>query len=145
MGRRIKGENVSVALVSGGVSVLLSERAAVSLEYQPQQEIISVGFLGETTERKDEVYKGCTGTLTLQMSDGSVTDFMRRLNDRARRAVPDFKVNISAIEEYPDGDVRKILFPDVKFGAMPKNYASRDAYATVTLNWAVDDYRVLQA
>lgn len=144
MGRRIRGENVAVALVSNGVSVLLSERAVVSLEYTPQQEITSTGLLGETTERKDEVYKGCGGTLTLQASDGSVRDFIRKLNDRARRAVPDFKVNLTAIDEYPDGDTRKVLFPDAKFGGMSTNISSRDAYVSFSLPWAVDDYRVLQ-
>jgi hypothetical protein len=140
MGTRIRGENVQVKIVKGGKEILLPERAVVSIEYEPQQEITSHGFLGETTERKDEVYKGTTGRLTLQYSDPSVNEFIRDLNDRARRAVPAFKVNILVTEQYPDGKIDRLLFPDVKFGAEAKNYASREAYGVITLPFAVDDY-----
>jgi hypothetical protein len=140
MGTRIRGENVQVKIIKGGKEVLLPERAVVSFEYEPQQEITSHGFLGETTERKDEVYKGTTGRLTLQFSDPSVNEFIRDLNDRARRSIPAFKVNILITEQYPDGKVDRLLFPDVKFGAAAKNYASREAYGQITLPFAVDDY-----
>ncbi len=143
MGIRIRGENVQVKIIEGGKDILLGDRAVVSLEYTPQQEITSTGFLGETTERKDEVYRGVTGTLTLQMSDGTATDFVRRLNDRARRAVPAFSVQIVATEVYPSGDTRVLLFPDVQFGPQAKRYASRDAYGQVELPWACNDYKVL--
>lgn len=143
MGTRIRGENVKVQIIKGGKDILLSERAVVSLEYSTEQEILSVGFLGETTDRKDEVYKGVRGSLALQFSDDSVNRFVRDLNDRARRAVPAFKVNITAREVYPDGVTSTILFPDVKFGATPKRYGSRDAYGTVELPFSCEDYKVL--
>ncbi len=143
MSLRIRGEQVQVKVIKGGKDILLSERAVVSLEYTPKQEIMEQGFLGETTNRHDEVYKGCSGTLTLQFSDKSVNKFIRDLNDRSRRAVAQFKVNITAVENYPDGDVGKLLFPDVKFGGQAKSYGSRDSYGQITLPWACDDYKVL--
>lgn len=143
MGTRIRGENVKVSIVRGGKDIFLSERAVVSLEYGPQQETTSVGFLGETTERKDEIYKGVAGTLTLQYSDPSVNAFLRDLNDRARRAVPAFRVNITVTEHYPDGGYETLLFPDVKFSTMTKRYSSREAYGTIDLAFTCEDYRRL--
>lgn len=144
MGTRIRGEQVQVKVIKGGKDALLSERAVVALEYTPKQEIMEQGFLGETTNRHDEVYKGCSGTLTLQYSDKSVNKLIRDLNDRSRRATgASFKVNIVAVENYPDGDVGKLLFPDVKFGGQVKSYGARDSYGQITLPWACDEYTVL--
>ena len=84
------------------------------------------------------------GSLTLQFSDKSANKFIRDLNDRSRRAAgATFKVNITVVENYPDGDIGKLLFPDVKFGGQAKSYGARDSYGQITLPWACDDYKVL--
>jgi len=142
MGTRLKGQEVEVRLIKSG-SIEKSLTDVVSFEFNPKLEIKSQGYLGETTDRHDDVYGGCTGKLTLHLERSAAAAFVRNLIERARRRLPSFAVNILATVSFPDGETLRVLFPDCKFGAPPTSFGGRSEYVTLTLDFACDDYKTL--
>ena len=64
MAQRIKGQEVETLIVVDGAprDTITDIR---SFEFAFQTEIMSEGYLGETTERKDSIFKGIRGRLEL--------------------------------------------------------------------------------
>lgn len=139
--QRIKGQEVSIIITRGGE--LEAELTDVkSCEFTPQFEIKSEGYLGEKTNRKDEVYVGVKGSSELHIHDGSIFDFLQAIKDRAQRVSPDLVFNISGIFSFPNGDIRTLTIPDVKFGAVPISTNDRGDYVSVKLEYEAEDYQV---
>lgn len=142
MGTRLKGQEVEVRVIRAG-SIEQSLTDVVSFEFSPKLEIKTQGYLGETTDRHDDVYAGCTGKMTLHLEGSKAQKFVRDVIDRARRRITTFKVNILATVSFPDGETQRVLFPDCKFGNPPTSLGGRSDYVSMTLDFACDDYKVL--
>lgn len=142
MAQRIKGQEVEVIVVSDGQPVR-SLTAVQSFEWTAELEILSEGYLGETTERKDEVYKGISGTLEMHAESGDVFDLERAIIDRARRRTPGLKINIKATLRFPNGDRKRVLFPDVVFASPNTRAGSRTDYVSKRKEFGAADYQVI--
>lgn len=139
--QRIKGQEVSVIMTRGGETE--NELTDVkSCEFTPQFEIKEEGYLGEKTNRHDEVYTGVKGTMTIHFHSGDLFDFLQALKDRAQRNTPDLVFNIAGIFAFPNGDVRTLSVPDSKFGAVPISTNDRGDYVEAKFEFAADDYFV---
>ena len=103
-------------------------------------EQIAQGYLGEKSERHDEIYKGAKGDFELHTHSQDWLTFAQAVKDRAQRNTPDLVINISAVMFYPNGQTPTLLFPDVKFGAMPMNIGSRSDYQKVKMDFVCDDF-----
>lgn len=141
--QRIKGQEVSIIITrDGGLEAELTD--VKSAEFTPQFEIKEEGYLGEKTNRFDEIYNGVKGSLTLHIHSGDVFDFIQAVKDRAQRATPDLVFNIAGLFSFPSGEIRTLTLPDVKFGAFPISTNDRGAYTEVKFEYACDDYQVEQ-
>lgn len=142
MAQRIKGQETQVTLTIDGVpQVLVGEVRSFSVELQT--EILTEGYLGETTNRKDSIFNGVSGSIELHISDQQTLRVFEMLVDKARRRTPGTLVNIMSTLSFPNGQRPRMLFPDVEFGALPLNFGSRSDYGTVTLTWEGSEFRVL--
>jgi hypothetical protein len=142
-GLRVKGQETQIT-VSGPNGVEVGLDAISSFEAEIQQEILSEGFLGEVAERKDEIFRGCTGNLEAQIATADYLRFVARVNDRATRRSPATEVwNITTTLNLPGGQRARVQFRDVAFGSLPLNIGGRDEYVTVGFDWECSSFRIV--
>lgn len=142
---RLKGQEVSGILASATVGIETSFSNIKSLDVQFDREILSEGYLGQTTEQKDDIYKGVSGTMTLHSGDAGVLSVIQRMNEVTRRRLPGEVFRISAVYVFPIGGARQIVIPEVKIGNIPISSPSRDDFVLYTIEFAADEGRILAA
>lgn len=143
MTQRIKGQEVEVLIIKDG-SVLRTISTVRSFEVSQQLEIQSEGYLGETTNRKDSIFRGVKGKVELHIENQDIFDLINAVVGKARRRTPGMKVNIKATLRFPGGDRPRVLLPDVEFGEIPLNFGSRSDYGMVSLDFESSDYQVIK-
>jgi hypothetical protein len=137
--QRVKGQEVSILITTDDVL----EETLVDIQnfdLEAKFEIKEVGYLGEKTNRHDEIYNGCKGSLELHMHKQDFFRFQFNIKQRARRETPDRIFNITAVAAFPNGDTPQILVPDVFFGSNPLNVNSRGDYVKAKLEIGADDF-----
>jgi len=139
MAQRIKGQEVELMLVEDNVP-LTSIQDVRSFEMAAQLEILKEGYLGETTDRRDSIYRGFRGRMEVHFESREVLDFMRRLIDKARRRTPGTRVNCKVTLAIPGGDRVRVLLKDLAFGEVPLTFGSRADYGTISLDFEGEDY-----
>lgn len=136
--QRIKGQEVSVdIIVNGQIADSLTD--IKSFNVSMQLEVTSEGYLGEKTNRRDDVFNGCKGSIEMHFSSGAVFDFIKSVIDRAKRKEPGNKINIKATLAFPNGELRRVLLPDCYFGEIPMSFGSRTDYGTLALDFECSD------
>jgi hypothetical protein len=138
MGQRIKGQETELILVEGGQE-LRSLSDVKSFEITAMLEILTEGYIGETSDRKDEVFKGMRGRMELHFETRDVLDFMVRIINRAARREPGVQINAKTTLQFPDGNRVRVLVKNVFFGEIPMGFASRTDYGSVSLDFESGD------
>lgn len=142
MGLRVKGQEVVATFVSAdGVEESIAD--VKSLDIQFDRDSLSEGYIGQTTEQKDDIFKGVSGSLEFHVANGDFLELTRRINERSRRRLPGEIFQIVATIAFPDGSQRRIVVPNAFFGAIPISTASRDDYVMVTYDFVAEDARIL--
>jgi hypothetical protein len=133
--QRIKGQEVNILIVVG--SELQDQLTEISdFEFNDEQEILQQGFLGQTTDQYDYVYKGTKGKLTLQIHTSQYFEFRKKINDKATRKSPDTRFNLTATANFPNGEKKRILFPNVSWGNIGHGIPGRTEYVKISMDWA---------
>lgn len=139
---RIKGQEVEVLLiVDGTVQETITD--VRSFEVALKLEIKEEGYLGEKTNRYDEIFNGVRGRLELHIENDDIFDLMRSIVDRAKRRSPGTQINVKATLNFPNGDRPRVLVSNAFFGEIPLNFASRGDYGTVSLEFQAEDLQIL--
>jgi len=134
---RIRGQETTVLIVRDGqLEDTLTNVRNFNFEYQ--LEIQSMGYLGEKSERKDEILKGVKGDLELHLHSQQWFAFVQAILRRASRETPDVVFNITSVLSFPNGETPSITLADVKFGAIPHNTSDRTDYLTVKLEFETE-------
>lgn len=141
MSTRIKGQNAEISIYENNVP-LTTIRDIRSIEIAAQLEILREGYLGETTDRRDSVYRGLRGRMEMHFENRDVLDFMRRLVDKARSRTAGIRVNVEATFAF-DTDRVRLLLSDLSFGEIPIGFGSRTDFGTITLEFEGQDYNVV--
>lgn len=140
--QRIKGQEVEVILIVDGVmqDTITDVR---SFEVAAKLELKEEGYLGEKTNRYDEIFNGVRGRMELHFENQDVFDLVQSIADRAKRRTPGTQINVKATLNFPNGDRPRVLISDAFFGELPINFASRGDYGTVGVEFAASDVSVL--
>jgi hypothetical protein len=139
--QRIKGQETSLIVTTDGE--LEAEITDIkSCEFAPQFEIKEEGYLGEKTNRFDDIYNGVKGSMEFHIHSGDVFNLMNAIKERAQRITPDRVFNIAGIFSFPNGETKSLTVPDIKFGPMPISVSDRGDYTAVKWEFAAEDYRV---
>lgn len=133
--QRIKGQEVEIQIVADG-TVQSSLNAIQSFESVLKFELKEEHYLGEKSGRYDEIFNGYSLAMDLHISNVDVFDFFQTVTDRAQRRTPGVVVNIKATLNFPNGQRRRLMFPDVFFEDIPLNFASRSDYGVVSISGA---------
>jgi hypothetical protein len=140
--QRIKGQEVTVLVTQGGV--LQDTLTDIqSFEVEAQFEIKSMGYLGEVSNRKDEIYNGCKFTMELHLHTQDWFNFQQQIKNKAQRLSPSLIFNISSVLSFPNGQTPSLTIPDAHFGPNPLSISSRGDYVKVKLEGESSDF-VLQ-
>lgn len=107
-----------------------------------QFEIISKGYLGEKTERKDMIFKGVKFEMQLNVHTQDYLSFVKDVHDKAQRITPDTIFNITATLNFPNGDTPSVLLNDVSFGELPTDIASRGDYVAIKIQGECPDQTI---
>lgn len=141
MAQRIKGQEVELLLSVNNVP-LTSTTDIRSFEVTFQQEIMSEGYLGETTNRKDAIFNGISGSMELHIENRDFFNLFTAIVDKARRRTPGTRINLKATLNFPNGDRPRLFVPDLEFGELPLNFGSRSDYGTINLTFEASEATV---
>lgn len=137
--QRIKGQETAVLITQdGSLQDTLVDIQSFTLE--AQFEIISKGYLGEKTNRKDYIFNGVKFTMKLHLHKQDWFVFQKSMKDKAQRNTPDTQFNITSVLSFPNGETPTILVPDVSFGTNPMGVTSRGDYVDIGLEGEADDF-----
>lgn len=114
-----------------------------SFEVAAKLEIKEEGYLGEATNRYDEIFNGVRGRMELHLDNKDIFDFLTSVIDRAKRREAGTQVNVKATLNFPNGDRPRVMINNAFFGEVPLNFASRGDYGTVGLEFQAEDLSVL--
>lgn len=138
MAQRIKGQEVNIIVVRGGVvEDTLTDILSMNVAFQSETKI--QGYLGEKNNRTDDIFNQVKFDLELHIKTAAFLSFIKAVNDRQKRITPDVQINITLTLEFPNGDTPSILLPDCKFGEIPMNVASRSDYVKIKLDGVCDN------
>ncbi len=139
--QRIKGQEVQVLFTrAGALEDTLTDTQ--DFEFEPKIELKEAGYLGESSNRHDEIFNGCKFSGTLHLHSQDWFKYQLAIVARAQRQQPDVVFNISAVMSFPNGDTPSVLIPDVHFGPVPHGVRSRGDYMTVKIEGAADTFGV---
>ena len=142
MSQRIRGQEVELMAVVNGVPAATTT-AVKSFEVAVKTEIKEEGYLGETTNRYDEIFNGVRGHIEFHVDNQAFLDIVLAIVDRARRRTPGVKINIKATLNFANGDRPRVLMQDCFFGEQPIGFGSRTDYGTYRLEFACSDIKKL--
>ncbi len=141
--KRIKGQETRIS-VTGPQGLITSISNIQSFEFELQTEILSEGYLGETTERKDDIFKGVRGRMSGHMSSRDYLRFVEaaKLRSQMRDANAGLsKFSATCAFDFPEGGRARALLDDMFFGPLPVNSGGRDEYVEFTIEFECDDVR----
>jgi hypothetical protein len=140
MAQRLKGQEIFIAVLVNGVQQA-SLHDVKNFSITPNFDKVEEGYLGETTNRFDEIFKGCGVELEVHTEDEGVFAFLEAVKDRAQRRTPGTVINIIATLQYPNGQRPRIVLKDVFFADLPFNVGSRSDYASFKISGSCSDFK----
>lgn len=142
---RLIGQSVTAIVTSmpGGFETGLKDVS--SCELQMDMETMSEGFLGQNTERKDAVFTGVSGNIEFQSGSAAVMSLIERIKTKQQaRTAGGVVFNIIGTFRFDDG-TRRVIIPDVVFGALPITVSSRKDSVKFKVDFTADDCSFLAA
>lgn len=131
---RLKGQEISVRIINAGVVVGEIDSVA-NLNEQTMLEIKEAGYLGETTNRFDEILNGFGGDMEINLTRANWIQLELAIIARARRDTPDVKFNVVVTDLYPNGESTIKTYIDVSWGEIPRSTPGRGDYVKPKLQF----------
>jgi len=139
---RIRGQEVELVLIVDGTPQRnITSIRSMDLTWQLTKS--SEGYLGETTERKDTIYKGVSGNIEMHMDNPGILAFLQKVIERARNRTAGTKINIKATLQFPDGSRPRIIISDAEFGDIPIGFAGRSDFGTAKLDFEAAEAQII--
>lgn len=140
---RLKGQEIQIRLTQGR-QLLRTLTAIETLTWTIMSDILRKGYLGETTERKDDIYKGSKVEFGFDAESKEPFVMVAALRDRMqkRTAAANAQVNIMFTCNLADGTRPRILIPDLKFQDPSLAFANRESYAGFRFQCEAEDFQL---
>jgi hypothetical protein len=142
MAQRVKGQEIEVVMLQDGAPVD-NLTLARSLELSFKTELLQEGYLGETTDRYDTIFKGIKGKLAFHLDSPGAFKVVQSIIDKARRRTPGTRFNIKATLNFPSGRRARVVVRDAEFGELPFNTGSRADYTGFDIEFGASEAQVL--
>lgn len=140
---RIRGSEVEIRVTRGG-RIVGSVSAVRNFNFNVKVEGLTDEYLGEKTERKDSVYKGCGGDFEFVPETGDAFDLIDYMVLRAKRdpSVQDDQINIAVRLAFPAG-TKRVVISDAVLSAPGISASGRSAYVNSKVTFDAPDYKPL--
>lgn len=141
--QRIKGQEVSIAItVDGALQTQIDTIQSAEIEFE--LDLLEEGYLGETSDRVDSVFKLIRIQITGHTNSQAYIELADAIAARAqRRAGGLVRVDLVGSFAFPNGDFPSIVIPDVFFEGIPFNIGARDEFVEFTLSGKASDYALI--
>ena len=137
--QRVKGQEATIIITRAGVvEDTLTDIHNFGLTFKG--ELKRQGYLGEKTDRTDDVFHGVDFDFEMHTHTEDWLKFVTALINRQKRNDPTLVINIAVSLLYPDQDNPDIFIPDAKFGEIPMTIPNRADYVNVKYQGGADDY-----
>lgn len=142
MAKRLMGQDTEILLVVNGQPVdAISTIKDFSFEFE--QETKDEGYVGETTNRKDAVFKGVKGSFTMHLTTTAQIAWVQSIIDKSRNRGTGPTVNAKTTLRFPNGGRVRYVFPDVEFGSFPFNVGGRTDFVSVKVDFVGSEGRAV--
>lgn len=141
--QRIKGQEVAVSvIVDGALQVQIDTIQSAEIEFE--QELLEEGYLAETADRVDSVFKLIRVNLTGHVNSGAYLELMDAIVARSQnRAGGAVRIDVVGSFAFPNGDFPSIVISDVYFENLPLNIGSRSEFVEFTLAGKASSYTII--
>jgi hypothetical protein len=139
---RVRGQEVSVQVVQNGKIVAeLTDVKSFDVEFQ--LDVMTEGYLGEFTDRRDDMFKGVSGKIEFHIENNAPFDFINAIVQRSQSRVKGTQFNVQSTINLPNGQVKRLLVNDIFFSSIPVNVGSRSDYVTYSLPYEAAEGKFL--
>lgn len=142
MADRLLGQDTEVVVIKDNEPIL-TITAVKSFELGIQLEVLREAYLGETTDRRDDVFRGIRARLELTPEGREPIDLAVAVKERAQNRRSGVKISVKSTFSFPNGDRVIVVVPDCKFGEIPIGAPGRTDYVSMTYDVEADDFKVV--
>jgi hypothetical protein len=141
--QRVKGQEVSIAItVDGALQTQIDTIQSAEIEFEI--ELMEEGYLGETSDRVDSVFKLIRLNLTGHANSQAYLELADKIAARARnRAGGAVRIDVVGSFAFPNGDFPSIVIADVFFENIPFSIGNRNEFVEFTLAGKASDYTII--
>jgi|SRR5215831_7456233 len=138
---RVRGQEVQIKITQAG-KLQRTLSAIESATFTVMIDILRKGYLGETTDRRDDIYKGCKFEFSFDPESNESLILVATLRDRAQRRTAQAAAQVNAvfIANFPNGQRPRITIPDLKFQDPTLSFANRDSYVGFRFQTEAEDF-----
>ncbi len=132
---QIRGEEVQIRVIENN-ALIATFTAIESCTWTVLLEILESEFLGETTKRYDEIFKGCGVEFVVQPESTDFLKLIQAIQSRATRrtAQANSRIDLHMAFNFPNLQRPRVTISDLKFGEIPVSIPGRAEYAKVSFN-----------
>lgn len=139
---RVRGQEVSVQVVQNGKIVAeLTDVKSFDVEFQ--LDVMKEGYLGEFTDRRDDMFKGISGKIEFHIENNAPFDFINAVVQRSQSRVKGTQFNVQSTINLPNGQVKRLLVNDIFFSSIPVNVSGRSDYVVYSLPYEAAEGKFL--
>ena len=139
----IRGEDCRMTIVRNG-EVLEELSDSVSVTCSPLMELLTTDLLGETTQRKEELFNGWQVEATVLIPRAKAFYFVGDVVKRARNQLIGLQVNLMYSVRFPEtGEVVRLLHRDLRFADLSIQTASRREHVNLRFNAQCSEAEVI--
>lgn len=142
MAQRIRGQEVKVWLTKSDVPIQVLTDVR-NFELTPKFTKLEEKYLGETSNRYDDMFDGVDFSMELHLEDPNVTEFLKLVQGRAQNRADKTKIAIQAELQFAVGAPKKISLPDCFFENLPLNVGGRSEYVTLKISGSCNTFTVI--
>jgi hypothetical protein len=140
---RLRGQEIQIRVIRNG-RIEQTLTAIKDFTWTPKFDILREGMVGETTDRRDDIYRGVAVELTFQPESKDAWTLIQLFIDRAQRrtAQANARLDVSFVAELPNGQRPRVTIPDLKTGDTPFRVPARDQYVDIKLSLEADTCKI---
>jgi len=139
---RVRGQEVSVQVVQDG-KIVAELNDVKSFDVEFQLDVMTEGYLGEFTDRRDDMFKGVSGKIEFHIENNAPFDFINAVVQRSQSRVKGTQFNVQSTVNLPNGQVKRLLVNDIFFSSIPVNVSGRSDYVTYSLPYEAAEGKFL--
>lgn len=136
---RLKGQETSITIISATNGVEPSFNDVKSMELQFDREILDEEYLGQLTNKKDDIFKGVSGNVEFHEETSDIMPLIQRMNEVSKRRLPGESIQIVTTLRFPTGATYRIALTNCVFGNIPISIGSRKDFVSFKFEFAAED------